>query len=161
MMRFGKYDSPLLLDAVACLIARDERSDAKQLAARAWLRAAELTASPLDAKAYLTDARDVLHMQTNVNLDDVKAELAVELDEANTWFAGLCANEQAWIASGADVDARFAATYPDEPTTDYRQEKLSPAAWAIYGILAALVVIVGLILVWWLRRRKRRHLLAR
>ena len=62
MMRFSKHDSPILLDALACLLASNSsgrvitkghwKDDPRQLAARAWLTAARYTDSEDDAAAY-------------------------------------------------------------------------------------------------------------
>ena len=44
-------------------------------------------------------------------LSDVEKEFALEMSDANKWFAGLRRNEEAWIAQGLNPDEEFERQY--------------------------------------------------
>ncbi len=117
MMRFGNHDSPILLEAAAHLLSDDpfqHKEDAKQLAARAYLRAAQ--ARPESAEAYRALAAAVMKTQTArreqpMPLARIEEALAAELVVAEREAAAVVADEARWIAEGVDVDAAFARKY--------------------------------------------------
>lgn len=118
MMRFGRHDSPVLLEAAAHLLSNnpfDVREDAKALAARAYLRAAAAVDDPAARKAYRALAEEVLRAQLErgkrVTLAAVEAQLAREVAAAEAWIARVHADERRWIEVSVDVDARFERKY--------------------------------------------------
>ncbi|MEZ4359694.1 MAG: hypothetical protein R3B48_05895 [Kofleriaceae bacterium] len=154
MMRFGDHRHPKLLAALGdLLVATHHPGDPKQLAARAYLRAADLAPAG-DRAAYLARAKEALELQTGVTLEEVREELASEVAEAERWVAQVRARELEWIRAGVDVDAAFDASYPAEPAVDAalnrRRELLQLARKALPGALA----LSGAGLLW--RRRRRR-----
>ena len=123
MLRFGNHDSPVLLEVLSDLLLADWNSDAKLLATRALLRAAESVDDPQLRAAYRSKATDALSMQTprpntsrSMSLEELEARLAPELEEARAFAAEVRADELEWIEEGGDVDALFAEKYYREPT---------------------------------------------
>lgn len=152
MLRFGNHESPVLLEVLSDLLLADFQRDAKGLAARALLRAAASCADAGAAAAYVTKARAAISMQTpesgesrGLRLEELEAQLAVELAEAGAWWRSLRQNEIEWIEAGEDVDARFAETYYSEPEIGTVGSR-SGALPALLGLGAAAVaaILVGL-----------------
>lgn len=115
MMRFGNYDSPILLESFAHLVLFQE-DEPKQLAARALLKASYEVAEEEAKRKYRTMAQRVIEMQSGTELADLEGELKKEIAEGEKWFAGIVKNEKAWIESGADVEAEYAKVYYQEPS---------------------------------------------
>lgn len=122
MLRFGNHDSPILLEVLSDLLLADHLTDAKGLGARALLRAAEFSADPGASSAYRAKARKALPSQMpesgeyrSVELEELEAEFANELAEADAWWQELRRREAAWVAAGVDLDARFAEVYYTSP----------------------------------------------
>jgi tetratricopeptide (TPR) repeat protein len=119
MMRFGNYDSPVLLEALGdLLVAERGKSDgARRLAARAYLKAG-MSQTGIAAESYRLLAKSALISQTVYEESTVPLRLPVvekafqkEMEEAQVWYAQVMADEKAWIAAGGDVDASFAKKY--------------------------------------------------
>ena len=72
MMRFGNYDSPILLEALGDLLVNEQYNEhgAKQLAARAYLKASYGVKSQAVARIYRQKAGFALRMQTNGKIGD-------------------------------------------------------------------------------------------
>ncbi len=145
MIRFGNHASPILHEALSDLLLADFQEDAKGLAARALLRAAESCGDAEAAAAYREKARLALSMQTpesgesrSLTVEELEAQFVTELAEAEAWWEELRLNEAQWIASGVDVDARFAEVYYAEPTIGSGPRPWSPAP-ILYGLGAALI----------------------
>jgi tetratricopeptide (TPR) repeat protein len=127
MMRFGSHESPVLLDALASLLSggyRDPQGDqdAKQLAARAYLKASYAAASEALRQSFRTKAEKVLEMQTGPDnpheqlpLDVVEASFREELRQAADWYEALHRQEVKWIEEGNNPDEEFTTFYADEP----------------------------------------------
>ncbi len=147
MMRFGNYDSPVLLEVLGDLLMKGKGfgniKDAKQLAARAYLKASYEVKDEAEKKAYRKLAGSALSLQKGVQLKELEKNFKVELAEAGSWFSGVQEDEIAWINSNEDVDARFSAKYYSDP-------ELFSSGFIIRDILlnrAVLVVILFIILV--------------
>ena len=129
MMKFGHHDSPVLLEALGdLLLANDDDQDAKRMAARAYIRAAESAGDSesaaiyrnLAAKAIETHSRyDEPGIHPMLSLGIVEQRLKYELEDANLWFHKLVKREQEWIEADKDVDAKFKEVYYNQspPTT--------------------------------------------
>jgi tetratricopeptide (TPR) repeat protein len=127
MMRFGKHDSPALLEALGALLVADvdgysSPRDAKLLAARAFLRASYEVPDETARVAYRAMAARALVFQTarhdsdeQVALDQVEASFRQELDDARVWYAELRERELSWVRGAADPEAEFDKLYAVEP----------------------------------------------
>jgi tetratricopeptide (TPR) repeat protein len=119
IVRFGNHDNPKVLAALGSLLNFSNGEipdfDAKALAARAYLRAANLTREPMQAARYRELAKRAIDWQTDVSLEKVEDEFRLELTDAEQWYAELRDSELAWINAGLDVDAEFAKLYQREP----------------------------------------------
>ena len=148
MMRFGHYDSPVLLEALADLLMARTDDLSRRLAARAWLKASYSVPDPQVASRYREAADEVLSLQTagqgqhsRISLESVEQQFQKELTEADAWFERLRTDERDWIAAGDDVDRRFSDKY-------YSAPGLSSAAtsgthkmlqyWPLYAVLTAI-----------------------
>ena len=102
MMKFGNFDSPILLEALGdLLISGGFSSDAKLLAARAYLKASYATEDPDAQKLYREKANERLHFQTigngkttPISLSTIESQLATEIQEADDWYETLRSNEK-------------------------------------------------------------------
>lgn len=160
MMRFGKHDSPILLEALGTLLAQEGNNpteDAKLLAARAFLKASyEVPDGPARA-TYRTMAARAIYMQTpsraalsQISLGQVEADFQRELDDARGWYAELRERELSWIREGWDPEGEFDrlyATDPESPGMDVddpasTDEKLR-RFFIVGGIVFATVSVVA------------------
>lgn len=116
MMRFGHHDSPILLEALGDLLSGPEhQADANQLAARAYLLAAEAVGDSNARAHYEAEANTVLAVQLDASLTKLRATLADEKAEADAWYAELAARENAWIRDGEDPEEKIRELYADQP----------------------------------------------
>ncbi len=123
MMRFGNYDSPILLEALGdLLMGSGSATDGNRLAARAYLKASYGAKDEKARKAYRKLADDQLVGQIDnpgdgkiLTLAKVEESFKDEVAQGSGWFENLKRNEQKWIAEGGDVDKSFDETYFKEP----------------------------------------------
>ena len=126
MMRFGNFDSPVLLEAAGdLLLSRGYPEDAKRLATRAYLRASYEASDPQARDAYQTIARQSVGGQSvgigntdQLPFESLEATFKQEVDEAESWYQSLQADEQRWIDEGRDLDLEFASKYLEEPLVE-------------------------------------------
>lgn len=127
MMKFGDHTSPILLEALGDLLlgstdpfrTTGPRLDAKQLAARAYLKASyEANTKKLGgAEAYDELAREAVQSQLDpVTQDPLKfskmeRQLSDELREAEAWHQKVVNDEETWIREGKDPEKEFEAKY--------------------------------------------------
>ena len=120
MMRFGNYDSPVLLEALGELLVHPQDPDesAHRLAGRAFLKASYEAKDEAEQKRLRKKARVSLGFQTskpNVNeelqISELEATFEKELKEAAHWSAQVSADEENWIRENKDVDAEFSKKY--------------------------------------------------
>ena len=129
MMRFGNYDSPVLLEALSdLLMMRYDQAQAKQLAARALLQASYLSVAPQQKSAFRAKAKGVLSMQTHaanssseVSLAEIEVQFLAELDEASAWYEEVSAHESLWIADGLNPEIEFNRHYSKRPLQSKRE----------------------------------------
>lgn len=115
MMRFGHYDSPILLEALGDLLMA-QGDDANMLAAQAYLRATVLASDQEGAAAaYYAKAEKAMELQHNMSLQMLQKELSVAVKQADEKFAQIEADEIAWSAAGEDLDRKFGSKYYEQP----------------------------------------------
>ena len=123
MMRFGNYDSPVLLEALAdLLLARGYPDDGKRLAVRAFLKASYETEGTDASAAYRKLAGAAIDMQTvkpkgstQLRLETLEKKFKSELAEGAKWFKRLENREKGWIKKGKDPEAEYEKAYYKEP----------------------------------------------
>jgi tetratricopeptide (TPR) repeat protein len=128
MMRFGHFDSPVLLEALGDVLsppsfAMDVTVDAKRLAARAYLKASYEVKDEAAKRAYRDFAERILkafqtsdpNIQELLSLSDLEARFRQELADAEQWYADLRERELGWIRDGKDPESEFDHLYADEP----------------------------------------------
>ncbi len=161
MMRFGKHDSPILLEALGDLLIAGLQDDAKRLAARAYLKASyEVSGDARDK--FREKAKKALAMQVagrgstqEIGLASIETLLKRELENADEWSNVVFADEAAWISQGIDVDAAFTKKYYEEPSV--YSPKLAASSvrpsWMI-TIVATLIalVVLSVIFAWFIAR---------
>ena len=149
MMRFGNYDSPILLEVLGDLLSGKalEEDAPQRLAVRAYLKASYETEDPDAAKRYLAKAKSAIGTQEGESLSNIEMQLKKEIAEGDAYFAKIEADEKAWIVAGKDVDAEFSATYYQAPImkasmTDRIAEQARTRP--LHLIVVALLIGVGL-----------------
>lgn len=112
MMRFGHYDSPILLEALGdIMLARFGSGRANMIAARAYLKAGMETDSEDVKTLYRKKAEQALHMQETITTQRVMTDLQDEIRQGHALFALIQADEQAWEKAGKNLDKEFEAKY--------------------------------------------------
>ncbi len=114
MMRFGNYDSPILLEALGDLLIdqTDPGNDGKWLACRAYLQASYRVQDNNEAsETYRKKAKSALKLHEGAKLETVERQFRKEIREAKQWWHDVEKNEAAWIKAGVDVDAEFSKKY--------------------------------------------------
>ena len=171
MMRFGKFDSPILLEALGDLLSEMEYDTGnQQLATRAFLQAAYVTADqPELAAKYRLRADRSLQQQIGgtgqngeMHLSDLEPLFQKELADANFWYKTLASDEKNWLTSSPDPDAAYAAKYASDPEVPDLSTLVSPRG-RVRGVnlLLAIPVAAGLLLAafillrFWLNRNRR------
>ncbi len=176
MMKFGKHDSPVLLEALGVLLGGsnglDLEHDAKLLAARAFLKASYEVPDGPARVSYRRMAAHALAWQeprAEGSLKDpvgvVERDFLKELEEGRAWYADLRERELSWIREGKDPEAEFDKLYDREPEVSGMDVKdpMSPAErerWLLIGLgigcaIGLVVALVGVVLVVRNVRRRR------
>jgi tetratricopeptide (TPR) repeat protein len=156
MMKFGKHDSPVLLEALGALLVHrrhDNQHDAKLLAARAFLKASYEVPEGRARASYRQMATGALSMQTpgpnvsgQIGLEQVEFGFQRELEEARAWYADLRARELAWIRDGQDPEAEFDKLYESEPELSGLDGRSRWLRIALIGLVIAVgIVVAGLL----------------
>lgn len=144
IMRFGKYDSPVILHALGDLLApwdifNHVPGDAKQLAARAYLKSSYETQDPEAKNFFRIQAMNCLKLQNHgtkakprqIELEELEALFQKELLQAKNWYEELRGKELAWIREGKDPEAEFQKLFDKEPkvvTIDQTPEQAAEQA---------------------------------
>jgi hypothetical protein len=169
MMKFGNYDSPILLEALGNLLSRgveeNPRDDAKRLAARAYLKASYEVRDESARQNYRMMAMDVLRYQTihpatedPLPLEQLEGDFQKELADAQEWYARLRQDELTWIRESKNPEQEFDRLYQEEPTVASVPElepwffsttrgRLTVAASAAVLALLAVASLIVLVLV--------------
>ena len=144
MMRFGNYDSPILLEALGDLLnAQRYSKEVQRLATRAYLKASYEAESVVASEAYREKAKNAVGHQENETIDSIENDLKREIAKGDTYFEKIRNDEQRWIEAGKDVDALFVANYYDQP--ELAQPIVSQVSTAVRGMRAEYVAIILLI----------------
>lgn len=172
MMKFGSYDSPVLLEALGFLLVHrewDGNADAKQLAARAFLKASyEVKDEPVRAH-YRRLAAGALALQVLPGTGEsgvlarVESDFQMELEEGRAWYAELRERELGWIRDGKNPEVEFDKLYEAEPAVtgmDVRDPMNPMDRLMLFFVAGAVVGLtafgVGVwLLVRYVRRRAR------
>ncbi|MFL5342654.1 MAG: hypothetical protein ACJ8F7_21185 [Gemmataceae bacterium] len=178
MMKFGHYDSPVLLEALAGLLSYDltgydmPQDDAKRLAARAYLKASYEVKDGKAKEEYRRLAKEVLEMQRNglgdwvaeaQTLEALEPHFQQELSEARGWYIALQQYEIAWIRDGRNPEEEFDKLYAADPEMSPSSEgnpmqtpvvRRFVIGWTAGGVAVVVVFIAAV--VWIVRRRRRK-----
>jgi tetratricopeptide (TPR) repeat protein len=174
MMKFAKFDSPILLEPLGDLLARgwdgEPARDAKLLAARAYLKASYAVDDESAKAAYRRLAEDVLELQVKnvlhaeMSLQELEQTFQKELAEAEQWYDELRQNELSWIEQGKDADLEFTKMYYDEPQVSSSERGLkdrlldNPRRMAIAAAAGAMLVTLAFIVLGVIRRQRAKAL---
>jgi tetratricopeptide (TPR) repeat protein len=155
MMKFGKHDAPVLLEALGTLLTQgpiDPSADAKLLAARAYLKASYEVPDGPARRTYRGMAARAIHFQTSgrgwqeqITLAEVEEQFQKELREAREWYAELSERERSWVRDGKDPEAEFDKLYAAEPVVSGLGVLDTLSAEKIILIVAGLALVVGLV----------------
>ncbi len=169
ILRFGKHDSPVLLDVLGNLLYRGlgDRSNNQLLAARAYLQASYLTIDQPEVSAsYRKQAESVLELQIGgtgenrtMTLADLEPEFQKELADAQQWSQTLANDEREWIAHSPDPEAAYVAKYSTDPKVPELTQR-GQSRQRRFNLLLAVPCVAGLLLVVFIiyRARRRRSL---
>lgn len=121
MMRFGNYESPILLEALGDLLMEAVYTDhaSRHLATRAYLKASYH--APPDARAqYIGKARYALRMQVDgrrneLIINDIRVVLDKEIAAGDSLYQSIRSNEISWIYKRIDPSIMYHRTYFEEP----------------------------------------------
>lgn len=117
MMRFGRFESPILLEVLGDLLMTNSYSDdSKMLAARAYLKASYAVDDSVASASYRTKAINALEMQFDITIEDIESQLKMEIEQGAEFFERISADEKAWAASGKNLDIEFAKKFHEAPT---------------------------------------------
>lgn len=150
MMRFGHYDSPILLEAAGeSLVSMGHM----RLASRAFLQASYVVTTEKAKAAYRAKAKNALELQVKTELEDVEKKFLEELTEAQTWFGRLKTNEEKWCApdSGFDPDEKFDQLFNSMSVSSSQKNEKNELAAIVFATFA--VSVAGFAL-WQNARRK-------
>lgn len=132
MMRFGNFQSPVLLEALGDLLMQDGDYQAgRQLAARAYLKASYQVKNANGKEAYRKKATFALALQytqrggTGFSLEDLESLFQEELKEGEQHYQKIRANEHDWILDAKDLDKEFSEKYFKAPSHGLRVQKSS------------------------------------
>ncbi len=139
MMRFGNYDSPILLEALGNLL---EMEGEGQLAARAYLKASYEVRVSKGRNAYVSKANYAVKYQTETNYSDVERDLRKEIEAGDSFLQQIVDDEKAWIAAGKNLDVEFAKKYYKAPMFAGRLSKRTMYVWGGFFLVAIVTVFV-------------------
>ncbi len=116
MMRFGNFDSPILLESLGDLLRQSTNSN--MLAARAYLKASYEVDDITSREHYRSKARASYAVQDDRSfapLEKLEHDFRSEIKEADEWFAKIVADEKRWAEQGLNLDEEFSKVYYKEP----------------------------------------------
>ncbi|CAN5344396.1 hypothetical protein BH10PLA2_BH10PLA2_20260 [soil metagenome] len=176
IMKFGNYDSPLLLEALGSLLileGSDPLADAKFIAARAFLKASYETTDEAARQNYRWMGRSAIRTKVlpdrskQITLEAVEASFRKELEDANAWYGDLREREMSWIRDGKNPEAEFDLLYLTEPSLEGTEVQGGPTVeerlkkWSIIVGVAASMLLALMGAAIFLRRCLRARQLAK
>ena len=179
MMRFGKHDSPILLEALGSLLSDGfygpgwvphEEVDGRLLAARAYLKASYAAPDESAREGYRKMAQAVTFTYREHDhadggrefLDRIESELAGEIKDAESWYAELRNKEIEWISSGVNPEEEFNKLYITEVSLPGARSPTEPLEswygppWKLFANVACVGILVALLV--YIRVTKRRSI---
>ncbi|MBI5367954.1 MAG: hypothetical protein HZA54_13015 [Planctomycetes bacterium] len=155
IMRFGSHDHPVLHEVLGDLLLTDIMSDAKQLAARAYLRASYAAKDESVVAVYrklasrsLSGFRSQLAHTSDpraMSLQEVETAFKVELADAEAWYARVRVDELTWIRDGKDPEREFATKYYASVAEENESSGLDDWLAVVLGAAIALLALcIGL-----------------
>lgn len=120
MMRFGDYQSPVLLEVLGSLLCNNATAS-DDLASRAYLKASYSQTEGQAKEEYRKLAVQADPMRRSTGSVDVEAgekEFKLELAAADRWFEELSRKERDWIAAGKNPDQLFRELFPPEANSE-------------------------------------------
>lgn len=164
MMRFGRHNSPILLEALGDLLLSDgNRYDSKMLAARAYLKASYEVDDSAASIAYRKKAQQALELQFGRERSEIEADLEDEIEQGDNFFHQISADERGWISSGSNLDIEFGKKYYQAPTLEVNRPHWKPMdpmtklGLVILGGVAILFVACALTVTMIIRKVRRKH----
>lgn len=158
MMKFGNYESPILLEVLGNLLSNDENmfKDAKLLATRAYLKASYSVENEEAKKIYRDLANSALEMQTRsptdsiqMTLGELERQLKLELEQSNKWYEQVRQDEIRWIREGKNPEEEFTKKYYQEPKVyetndgaDRNLEKKQQQALIVVALLSLALFVL-------------------
>ncbi|MDA7864701.1 hypothetical protein N9B24_01100 [bacterium] len=167
MMKFGNYDSPVLLEVLGdLLLSRQFPSDAKRLAARAYLKASYHTQDLDGQEAYRGKAKACLRFQSRgegttkeLPIDELETQFAEELKRATVWRQSIVDQEMKWIRAGVNVDKAFDEKYYEEPEATVVEASAASGRTTLWGVVV-IVSLMGTLCIgmsYWKMRARNNH----
>ncbi|WP_271769960.1 tetratricopeptide repeat protein [Aquimarina algiphila] len=127
MMKFGNYDSPVLLEVLGdLLMGTGRKGGARQLAARAYFKASYNIEDDIVKEVYKKKIVFTLfHQYTKrrgkkFTLYELEELLIEEINEGNRFYQKIRDDEMRWIRSGMDPEQEFTTKYYKEPKLGVR-----------------------------------------
>ncbi len=151
MMRFGQYDSPILLEALGDLFGAIPEDEAlRRLAAIAYIRASMAVAENSAQLAYLNKAKHVLGKIASWQFMEYESQLQVAMAEGQELENQIIQDEYDWHTAGLNLDSQFRWKYFKWPRP------------SLATIVTASSVGVGLAItaIWLTRRKSNKRLSA-
>lgn len=122
MMRFGHFDSPVLLEALGDLLTDGSRDlDQDDLRARAYLKAAFESRETDEIKYFRASAEHAdVASDDGGNFEDLEREFLGEISEAKQWYESYRQQELAWIGDGKNPEAEYSLRFASEESVAAR-----------------------------------------
>ena len=113
MMKFGNYDSPVLLEVLGDLLYISSENS-NQLAARAYMAAFYKTKKIL----YKQKAESAISMQHDLSTEKFEIDFRKEIKEGEDFYNQIRQDEMEWIQKGINPEEAFAKKYYKNPVLD-------------------------------------------
>ncbi|WP_298547012.1 hypothetical protein [uncultured Aquimarina sp.] len=130
MMKFGNYDSPILLEALGdLLMANGWKNGARQLASRAYFKASYHSKEPETKSLYKQKvAFAIYHQYTKkggkrFTAQELEELLKQEIVEGNNYYQRIRNDEIQWIQLGKNPEEEFSKKYYQEPSLGARIQR--------------------------------------
>ncbi|WP_299435735.1 hypothetical protein [uncultured Aquimarina sp.] len=127
MMKFGNYDSPVLLEALGdLLVANGWKNGARQLASRAYFKASYHSKQPETKSIYEQKVAFALYHQytkkggKRFTTQELEELLKQEIAEGNDFYQRIRNDEIEWIQLGQNPEEEFSKKYYQEPSLGAR-----------------------------------------